>query len=78
MLLSHLHLHVISSDLVSPYLKHKQHYNSFRPDSGFFIHLHEVITWLADDSSQAYLQTQLGVSSAVILSELTIDIVTRP
>lgn len=41
----HVHLHVLSSDLCSPSLKKKQHYNSFRPDLGFFLHLADVLSW---------------------------------
>lgn len=43
---SHLHLHVISDDLVSLSLKNKKHYNSFRPDLGFFVPLREVQSWV--------------------------------
>lgn len=42
----HLHLHVISDDLVSSSLKTKKHYNSFNPNLGFFVPLDE-----ADDVS---------------------------
>jgi len=45
--MKHLHLHIISSDLISDKLKHKKHYNSFRPDLGFFLHLKDVISWAA-------------------------------
>lgn len=38
----HLHLHVISSDLISPSLKTKKHYNSFNPKLGFFIPLEDA------------------------------------
>lgn len=38
----HLHLHVISDDLVSPSLKTKKHYNSFNPKLGFFVPLDET------------------------------------
>ncbi|KAL1412886.1 aprataxin-like protein [Vanrija albida] len=48
----HVHLHVISSDLVSPSLKTKKHYNSFRPDLGFFVSLDEVEEWCSDSDSQ--------------------------
>jgi aprataxin len=41
----HIHLHVISSDLCSPSLKHKKHYNSFHPKLGFFLHVNEVLSW---------------------------------
>lgn len=42
----HLHLHVISGDLVSDKLKTKKHYNSFHPSLGCFLHLDEVLSWL--------------------------------
>ena len=45
----HLHLHVISSDLVASALKTKRHYNSFSPRTGFLIPLVEVRSWFADD-----------------------------
>ncbi|GAA5886069.1 hypothetical protein JCM6882_004252 [Rhodosporidiobolus microsporus] len=41
--MKHVHLHVISSDLISPKLKNKKHYNSFHPKLGFFLHLDEVL-----------------------------------
>jgi len=49
--LDHLHLHIISNDLVSAQLKNKKHYNSFHPSLGFFLHLDDVIDWcsLSDD-----------------------------
>ncbi|KAF9651501.1 HIT-like protein [Thelephora ganbajun] len=49
--LMHLHLHVISSDLCSPSLKHKRHYNSFHPELGFFLHIDEVLSWFERDSA---------------------------
>ncbi|KAF9792138.1 HIT-like protein [Thelephora terrestris] len=49
--LTHLHLHVISSDLCSPSLKHKKHYNSFHPNLGFFLHVDEVLAWFGQDSA---------------------------
>ena len=46
----HLHLHVMSSDLVAPALKNKKHYNSFSPDLGFWLPLATVRSWVeADD-----------------------------
>lgn len=48
---SHLHLHIISSDLVSPSLKNKKHYNSFHPTAGFFLHLDDVLEWFEGDGS---------------------------
>ena len=45
----HIHLHVISSDRVSPAMKTKKHYNSFRTDLGFFVHLSDVEEWIESD-----------------------------
>ncbi|KIK59736.1 hypothetical protein GYMLUDRAFT_44172 [Collybiopsis luxurians FD-317 M1] len=47
----HLHLHVLSSDLCSPKLKHKKHYNSFHPKLGSFLHIDEVLSWFDGESS---------------------------
>ncbi|KAF8305549.1 hypothetical protein DL93DRAFT_312487 [Clavulina sp. PMI_390] len=49
--MDHIHLHIISNDLISDHLKKKRHYNSFHPSLGFFIHLDEVLSWfdLPDD-----------------------------
>jgi hypothetical protein len=41
---------VISSDRISPSLKTKRHYNSFRTDLGFFVHLTDVERWVEEDS----------------------------
>lgn len=49
----------MSSDLVSPSLKTKKHYNSFRPDLGFFISLDEVESWCSDSG---VAERQAGVS----------------
>ena len=46
-----MHLHVISSDLCSPTLKHKKHYNSFHPKLGFFLHIDDVLSWFEGDSA---------------------------
>jgi aprataxin len=43
--LRHVHLHILSGDLVSPSLKNKKHYNSFHPSLGFFLHLEDVVSW---------------------------------
>ncbi|KAF8610152.1 hypothetical protein BDV93DRAFT_601209 [Ceratobasidium sp. AG-I] len=43
--MEHVHLHILSSDLCAPPLKKKHHYNSFRPDLGFFLHLADVLSW---------------------------------
>ncbi|KAJ7685130.1 HIT-like domain-containing protein [Mycena polygramma] len=49
--MDHLHLHVLSNDLVSPCLKHKKHHNSFHPKLGFFLDIDEVLSWFdAEDS----------------------------
>jgi hypothetical protein len=45
----HVHLHVISSDRISPALKTKKHYNSFRTDLAFFVHLSDVEKWIQSD-----------------------------
>ncbi|PCH38019.1 HIT-like protein [Wolfiporia cocos MD-104 SS10] len=43
--MEHVHLHVISSDLCSPSMKNKKHYNSFHPEHGFFLPLEEILSW---------------------------------
>jgi aprataxin len=43
----HLHLHVISTDLISPTLKNKKHYASFHPTFGFFVPLADVLQSLS-------------------------------
>ncbi|GAA5819978.1 hypothetical protein JCM11251_005433 [Rhodosporidiobolus azoricus] len=48
--MKHVHLHVISTDLISPKLKNKKHYNSFHPKLGFFLHLDEVLEGVEDGS----------------------------
>ncbi|KAG8819519.1 hypothetical protein FRC19_009732 [Serendipita sp. 401] len=47
--MEHLHMHIISSDFISPSLKNKKHYNSFHPKLGFFLHLHDVLEWFEGD-----------------------------
>ncbi len=49
---SRLHLHVISSDLMSPSLKTKKHYQSFHPTHGFFIPLTDVIDMVRNGKKQ--------------------------
>ncbi|KAK7014911.1 HIT-like protein [Favolaschia claudopus] len=47
----HLHLHVLSDDLLSDRMKNKKHYNSFHPKLGFFLDIDEVLSWFdAEDS----------------------------
>lgn len=41
----HLHLHVLSADLLSDKMKNKKHYNSFHPKLGFFLHLEDILEW---------------------------------
>ncbi|KAF8212293.1 HIT-like domain-containing protein [Mycena galopus ATCC 62051] len=49
--MAHLHLHVLSDDLLSDRMKNKKHYNSFRPKLGFFLDIEEVLSWFdAEDS----------------------------
>ncbi|KAJ9108715.1 hypothetical protein QFC21_000035 [Naganishia friedmannii] len=50
----HLHLHVISTDLVSPAMKTKKHYNSFHPTLGFFLPISSLI-----DSLQSILPSTI-------------------
>jgi hypothetical protein len=57
----HLHLHVISSDLIAPALKTKRHYNSFSPRTGFFIPLADVIHgWFDHEDDSALSQKNLS------------------
>jgi aprataxin len=56
----HLHLHVISDEMIAPAMKTKKHYNSFRPDLGFFVPLVEVQRWLQQD--EGYLRERVDVS----------------
>ncbi|KAJ7063240.1 HIT-like domain-containing protein [Mycena amicta] len=49
--MAHLHLHVISNDLVSERLKVKKHYNSFHPSLGFFLQLSDVCDWFDAEPS---------------------------
>ncbi|TKY85781.1 hypothetical protein EX895_005321 [Sporisorium graminicola] len=44
--MDHLHLHVVSMDLVSDRLKHKKHYLSFHPTIGFALRLDQVEQWV--------------------------------
>ncbi|QRW26936.1 scavenger mRNA-decapping enzyme DcpS [Rhizoctonia solani] len=64
--MDHVHLHVISSDLCSPGLKKKQHYNSFRPDIGFFLHLDDVLKWFDYPSATPFSKGPTFESNAII------------
>lgn len=57
----HVHLHVISEDRISPALKTKKHYNSFRPDLGFFISIMDVQRWIQNED-EAVLRERVDVS----------------
>lgn len=57
--MEHLHLHVISSDLISPSLKTKRHYNTFSPRTGFFLPLADVRAWLDDEHQLAKMVASL-------------------
>ncbi|KAG8807915.1 hypothetical protein FRC17_004206 [Serendipita sp. 399] len=60
--MDHLHMHIISSDLVSPSLKNKKHYNSFHPKLGFFLHLDDVLEWF--DGDESYYQSMSRLPSS--------------
>ncbi|KAJ3026764.1 UNVERIFIED_CONTAM: hypothetical protein HDU68_005110 [Siphonaria sp. JEL0065] len=47
--MAHLHMHIISDDMVSPALKNKKHWNSFT--TRFFIPLETVVTRIEKDGS---------------------------
>ncbi|KAI9631972.1 HIT-like domain-containing protein [Dioszegia hungarica] len=68
--LKHLHLHVISDDRLSPALKTKKHYNSFRPDLGFFVSIADVQRWILDDDDTIRERALLGTHS-LLASPLT-------
>ncbi|EGN95358.1 hypothetical protein SERLA73DRAFT_112794 [Serpula lacrymans var. lacrymans S7.3] len=53
--MEHLHLHVLSNDLCSPRMRKKQHYQSFHPKHGFFLHLDDVLSWF--DAEPSYYDT---------------------
>ncbi|KAF8844509.1 hypothetical protein BDN67DRAFT_719989 [Paxillus ammoniavirescens] len=57
--MEHLHLHVLSNDLCSEKMKIKKHYNSFHPTLGFFLHLHEVLSWFDEEPSYFQKMSQL-------------------
>ncbi|KAF9227626.1 hypothetical protein BS17DRAFT_746275 [Gyrodon lividus] len=58
--MEHLHLHVLSNDLCSEKMKHKKHYNSFHPTLGFFLHLHDVLSWFDEEPSYFQRMSQLN------------------
>lgn len=48
--MAQLHLHIISDDFCSPWLKTKKHWNSFT--SAFFLHLDDVTAQLQQQQQQ--------------------------
>ncbi|KAG8800102.1 hypothetical protein FRC18_008114 [Serendipita sp. 400] len=62
--MEHLHMHIISSDFISPSLKNKKHYNSFHPKLGFFLHLHDVLEWFEGDD-EVYQSVSSNQSEAL-------------
>ncbi|KAF8559816.1 hypothetical protein OG21DRAFT_1594605 [Imleria badia] len=60
--MEHVHLHVLSNDLCSEKMKHKKHFNSFHPTLGFFLHLHEVLSWFDEEPSYFERMSQLKKS----------------
>ncbi|KAL0946965.1 hypothetical protein HGRIS_013118 [Hohenbuehelia grisea] len=59
---SHLHIHIISSDLCSPTLKTKKHLNSFHPKHGFFLPFTEVLSWF--DAEDSYFTTMAALKKS--------------
>ncbi|KZT57048.1 HIT-like protein [Calocera cornea HHB12733] len=68
--MDHLHVHVISSDLISPALKNKKHYNSFHPTLGFFLHLDNVLLWLTEEKLASRLNLNTAKSEALLKTDL--------
>ncbi|WVQ85417.1 hypothetical protein IAT38_007582 [Cryptococcus sp. DSM 104549] len=69
--MKHIHLHVISGDRISPALKSKKHYNSFRPDLGFFIPIMEVQRWIQDDRNVLERVDALSATQSLLKTPLT-------
>lgn len=42
-------MHIISDDRCSKELKTKEHYNSFHPSLGFFLHIDDLLSQLAEE-----------------------------
>ncbi|GAA5983080.1 hypothetical protein JCM10908_000149 [Rhodotorula pacifica] len=64
----HVHLHVISTDFISPKLKNKKHWNSFHPTLGYFLHLSDVIA--AVESGNNPLQADTKHYETLLKTEL--------
>lgn len=64
--MDHVHLHMISNDLISESLKNKKHYNSFHPTLGFFLHLTDVLGWfdLPDEEFKKVSREDVRMSSS--------------
>ncbi|ODN84102.1 hypothetical protein L202_00116 [Cryptococcus amylolentus CBS 6039] len=69
--MKHVHLHVISDDRISPSLKSKKHYNSFRPDLGFFIPIMEVRRWLQNEQTLQERVDALAATTSLLKTPLT-------
>ena len=64
--MSQVHLHVISRDFISPYLKHKKHWNSFNTD--YFIPSTEVIERIEREGK--YVEPSSEVSKQLLNTPL--------
>ncbi|EJU05530.1 HIT-like protein [Dacryopinax primogenitus] len=69
--MEHIHLHVVSSDLLSSALKNKKHYNSFSPKLGFFIHLSDVLSWLTEGASDSRLNINSAKYEPLLKTDLS-------
>lgn len=71
----HLHLHVLSADLVSERMKNKKHYNSFHPSLGFFLHIDDVLSWFEAEPSYFSRVCRFGIVDEVdsFLGPLELD-----
>ncbi|KAI9341213.1 FHA-HIT [Obelidium mucronatum] len=63
--MAHLHMHIISDDMVSPCLKHKKHWNSFT--TRFFIPLQDVIFEITEKGS---VEVNVEESEALLKADL--------
>ncbi|KAJ6502605.1 HIT-like domain-containing protein [Mycena sanguinolenta] len=70
--MAHLHLHVLSDDLLSDRMKNKKHYNSFHPKLGFFLHMDEVLSWF--DAEDSYYNSMVKLDTKHYESMLKEDL----
>ncbi|KAF7363389.1 HIT-like protein [Mycena sanguinolenta] len=70
--MAHLHLHVLSDDLLSDRMKNKKHYNSFHPKLGFFLHIDEVLSWF--DAEDSYYKSMVKLDTKQYESMLKEDL----